>query len=67
MARNSKKTEDGEKALSALILREAGTETNRRLLSRLPVFRPDPVLPERMRKLLGELDRAEEEPRLARG
>lgn len=49
----------GEKALSELIRKEIGSESNRRLLARLPAFKADGALPDRLIALLGEIDRAE--------
>ena len=48
-----------ERALTDLIRKELGSETNRRFLARVPAFRADAELPERLCALLGELDRAE--------
>ena len=48
------------KALPELIRKEIGSETNRRFLARMPAFKPDTALPDELRLLLGELDRAEE-------
>ena len=47
-------------ALSDLIRKELGSDGNRRLLARIPAFRADADLPERLLALLGELDAAEE-------
>lgn len=49
----------GETALSELIRRELGSQGNRGLLARIPDFRADADLPERLLALLGELDAAE--------
>lgn len=48
-----------EKALTDVIRKEMTSNTNRRFLARMPAFRPDAELPERLTMLLGKLDRAE--------
>ena len=48
-----------ERALTDVVRREMASDTNRRFLARMPVFRPEADLPERLTMLLGALDRAE--------
>lgn len=50
---------NGERKLSELIRRELASESNRGFLARMPAFRPDAELPEELRVLLSQLDRAE--------
>ena len=52
-------------ALTASIRRQASTEANRRYLRALPEFRVDAELPTDLRRMLGEMERAE--ARSARG
>ena len=59
MMSEQKNIRSGEKALSDLIRKELVSESNRRLLDRIPDFKPDAELPEHFRNLLGQLDRAE--------
>jgi hypothetical protein len=44
---------------SCLVRREIGTETNARVLRRMPVFQADHDLPDDMRDMLARLDHAE--------
>jgi hypothetical protein len=53
--------------LARLIRSEVGARANRGVLSRLPAFAAEPALPDSMRSLLGELDRAERQTKQARG
>ena len=48
-----------EAALGSTIRRELGSKANRTFLSRMPGFKPDPVIPERLVALLAALERAE--------
>lgn len=51
------------KALSGTIRRQIGTQANRRLLTRLPIFAPqNGPLPEGLASLLDALDGVDEEP-----
>jgi hypothetical protein len=45
--------------LPATIMGQIGSESNTRYLRSLPVFRVDPELPEQMRHILDDLERAE--------
>ena len=45
-----------ERALPDVIRKELGSDTNRRFLARMPAFRPESGMPERLSRLLGELD-----------
>ena len=45
--------------LPDVIRKEIGTEANRRHLARMPAFRPEREIPEKLLTLLGEIDRAE--------
>ena len=44
---------------SRLIRREIGTARNARFLQRLPVFKPEPDVPEEMQEMLARLEKAE--------
>lgn len=57
----------GSPDLARLITRQIKTADNVRNLGRMPGLEADPGLPEEFRKLLGKLDRAEEEESPATG
>ncbi|MEO3997775.1 hypothetical protein [Mesorhizobium sp. CAU 1732] len=48
-----------ERALTKVIRKEIGSDTNRRMLARIPAFKPTMDVPDEFVALLGELDRAE--------
>lgn len=48
-----------EGGLDELIRKEIGSANNRRFLTRMPAFKVDADMPERLGELLAELDRAE--------
>lgn len=48
-----------EGALDELIRKEIGSANNRRFLTRLPAFKVDADMPERLSELLAELEMAE--------
>jgi hypothetical protein len=50
---------EGNKAMESGFRRLIGTESNRRYLGELPVFRIDPKLPPSFDSLLEDIDRAE--------
>lgn len=56
-----KATGKGDRMLRDVIRRELGSETNRRFLKRMPAFRAECSLPDRIGALLGELDKAEQD------
>lgn len=48
-----------EEGLDKLIRKQIGSESNRRFLSRMPAFKLDADVPDRLSALLGQLDAAE--------
>lgn len=61
----AKADQRGSKALHDLIQNEIRSDTNRRFLNRMPVFRPEAGIPPVLRALLNEIDRAETGARAA--
>lgn len=56
---NTKANLKREEALDELIRKEIASSNNRRFLTRMPAFKVDADMPERLSKLLAELDKAE--------
>lgn len=55
----SRSNGDNSNTLQSSIRRQAGTEANTRYLRALPEFRVDAELPMDLRRMLGEMERAE--------
>jgi hypothetical protein len=61
-----KRIEMREAELSNVIVKELGSETNRRFLNRMPGLRAEHALPQNLRSLLERLDEVEDGPRTYR-
>ena len=63
---NAKTNMMADKGLAQVIRSQIGSRANRRLLTGMEAFQADQALPDELRSLLGELDRAERTGRSTR-